>query len=90
MLFAAYGLCFAIQNKISSLWKIGFLNVLLTCTFCLGFHCGWLIYSCTWLLDYWQFDQAPFQWAQALNFAFGGAAWCYGVDAMIKWLEGDE
>jgi len=90
MLLAVYGLCFSLQNKVGFLWRINFLEPLLTCTFCLGFHAGWMVYVATWGIDHLQYGESPFQIAQMLNWAFAGAAWCYIVDGVMKWIEGGE
>ena len=96
-LFLAYGLCFGIQNKLPFLYSEDyletqvperFLDRLLHCTYCTGFHCGWL----TWLLA-WGVEEEPIgglDWSipfSVLAFAVASAGFCYAADAMVKWAE---
>ena len=92
----AYGLCFGLQNKLPFLYSEEyresgepqrFLDRLLHCTYCTGFHCGWLV----WLLA-WGVEGKPPAGDLGIPFslvawAFGTAGFCYAVDALVKWLE---
>ncbi len=102
LLMAATGLWFGLSNKLPSLYSKEFLETgkpvkftdrLLPCSYCTGFHCGWL----TWLA-WWPVTGSPLSlatggplWASAgvscLLWAFGCAAWCYLFDVATKWLE---
>lgn len=95
-LLVAYGVCFGIQNKLPFLYSKDYLESgeakrlrdrLLQCTYCTGFHCGWL----TWLLV-WGVEGKPA--AEGLSipfsimaFAFASAAFSYVADAVVKWVE---
>lgn len=83
-----YGLCFGLQNKVSFLHgKTDFTDALLACTYCTGFHCGWV----AWLMFWGTTGSLPAEgWHNAASVAiwcFASAAWCYGIDALVKYLE---
>lgn len=86
-LFAAYGVCFGLQNKVTSLHGLTeFTDRLLLCTYCSGFHSGWMI----WLLvtatrGSWGTPVASI--GEAVMFAFASAAFCYTADSAVKFLE---
>lgn len=88
-LFVSYGLCFGLQNKVSFLHeKTDFTDRLLACTYCTGFHCGWI----TWLLFWGASGDLPVTGpvqiaASVLVWAFASSAWCYSLDAAVKYLE---
>lgn len=87
-LLVTYGLCFGIQNKAVFLrGHFGWLDSLLGCSYCTGFHAGWV----TWLL-YWAADALPVQGPGPIGlsvatWAFGSAAFCYLVDVVATRLE---
>jgi hypothetical protein len=96
-LFVAYGICFGVQNKLPFLYSTGYLesgvperftDKLLHCTYCTGFHCGWL----TWLLAWGVEADPPGQTDisipfSVLTFALASAAFCYVADGVVKWAE---
>lgn len=87
-LLVAYAICFGIQNKLTFLFnRAKLLDRLLSCTYCLGFHCGWL----AWLMQYGATNEAPAEgWAiplSVLMWALCSAASCYVLDAGVRWLE---
>lgn len=87
-LIVAYGLAFGFQNKVPFLYgKSAFLDALLRCTFCTGFHCGWM----AWLLSWAASGHPPAEGWQAaasvLTWAFAAAGFSYAVDAGVQWLE---
>ena len=98
LLFVSYGLCFGIQNKLPFLYSKAYLETgvpdrlgdkLLYCTYCTGFHCGWV----TWLLMMavkkgsftegigWQAS------LEGIGFAFASSGFCYIADVVTKWAE---
>ena len=85
-LLLAYGLCFGLMNKVDFLHgKSAFTDALLKCSYCTGFHSGWL----AWLLTAPMrgFDpswQAPLQ---AAAWAFSAAVFCYGADTVLQLAE---
>ena len=79
-LLAAAGITFAIQHKMPFLHKKHpLLDRMLKCTFCTGFHGGWiaaLIASGT-----------AVQIQQVLLYAFAGAIFSYALDEIVKYFE---
>lgn len=89
-LLLMYGLCFGFQNKLPFLHgKVDLLDRLLKCSYCMGFHCGWL----AWLLSCWMESAMPegfwvtYLWT-AVVWAFTGSAVCYLLDTLTTWMEG--
>jgi len=90
LLLVAYGVTFGLQHKLPFLWKRSeWTDALLSCSYCTGFHAGWL----TWLL--YGISQAslleqPIQFAIFIDmflFAFASAAFSYLMDVLSQWLE---
>jgi len=80
VLVAAAGITFALQNKIPFIHKkAAFVDSMLKCTFCSGFHGGWLAY----LL----FAIPAVKPQMALLYAFASAIFSYALDEGIKALE---
>lgn len=87
-LIVSYGLCFGFQNKVSVLHGLSkFTDALLKCTFCTGFHCGWMAWLCAsavqgqFLATGWHIAPSVLAWA------FASAGFCYAVDAGVRYLE---
>ena len=79
-LLASAGVTFGIQNKIPFLHgKHPFLDSMLGCTYCTGFHAGWMV----WLL----MNISVFSLPSIVIFAFASAIFCYALDEFIKYLE---
>lgn len=86
-LLVAYGIVFGIQNKAIFLRKkVALLDALLNCTYCLGFHVGWAL----WLGEALREGGFPgvggVAWGVA-SWGFGSAAFCYGLDTVMRWCE---
>ena len=48
---AIYGICFGFQHKATIIHKKSeFLDKMLKCTYCTGFHCGWFVYLIFYLI----------------------------------------
>jgi hypothetical protein len=95
-LLVAYGLCFGLQNKLPFLYSTGYredgepkrlTDKLLHCTYCTGFHTGWM----AWLLAWGVEGKLPSEgWAIPASiavWAFASAVFCYAADALVRWLE---
>jgi len=87
-LIVAYGLCFGLQNKVPFLYdKVGILDRMLQCTYCTGFHTGWMVY----LLHVAVSGFGDLLWWQhvllAAAWGFASSGFCYGVDAVVEYLE---
>ena len=87
-LLLCYGLCFGFQNKLPFLYgKKEFLDSLLQCSYCLGFHCGWL----SWLFIFFAMG-CPEQTvvsavSSILIHSFVSSAFCYTLDSLIQLVE---
>lgn len=89
-LLVAYALAFGIQNKLTFLYgRANLLDRLLSCTYCLGFHCGWM----AWLLDWAMTGSTPAEgWyiiPSLVAWALSSSVFCYILDALVRWLEGN-
>lgn len=77
-----YTLGFGIQNKATFLHeRSAFTDALISCSFCLGFHCGWLSLLGTLLvrnLPSWQYGLAA-----GVLWSCWGAFVYFGLDALI-------
>ena len=79
-LLAAAGITFGLQHKVPFIHKrFKWLDSMLKCTFCTGFHGGWIAYllSVTGMPDL----------RSALLFAFGSAIFSYALDELVKYFE---
>ena len=80
ILLAAAGITFGLQHKIPFLHKkLDLLDSMLRCTFCTGFHGGWMAYLVSSL------PEATVQ--EAILFAFAGAMFSYSLDEFVKYIE---
>jgi hypothetical protein len=88
-LVLAYGLTFGLQNKATFLrGKLSFLDRLLKCTYCTGFHAGWMTWLLAWALEGSMPATGPLPIAASLvGWSLASAAFSYGVDTAIRWLE---
>jgi hypothetical protein len=81
-----YGIMFALKDaKLpglkharDQLMKIGFFHEMLSCSFCTGFHAGWL----TFLLEH-----RAVSLCDMLLYGFVGASFCYITDTIVLKLE---
>lgn len=88
-LLVAYGICFGLQNNLPVLRnRQGWLDALLSCSYCTGFHAGWQV----WFLNAAVTGSFPgggflSVLVSVLCWAFGSAAFCYLVDVAATRLE---
>lgn len=80
LLLAAAGITFGLQHKIPFIHKkFSLLDSMLKCTYCTGFHAGWIAYILA---------VAPQVSPQeALLYAFASAIFSYALDESVKFLE---
>lgn len=79
-LMACAGLTFGFQHKLPFLHKkISFLDKMLACTYCTGFHSGWIVYVIK------NYDSLKFN--ELIIFAFASAMFSYSLDEAVKYLE---
>ncbi len=87
-LFLFYGLCFGFQNKLPFLHdKYDFLDSLLGCSYCVGFHSGWI----SWIILYLS-NGCPEMGAleivfSLVTFGFVSSAVCYTIDSTVQLIE---
>jgi hypothetical protein len=89
-LLFAYGLCFGLQNKVEALrspkWRLGaFFERMLSCSYCTGFHAGWLAWAISRL--YYGVELSPASLAPAVAWAFASAAFCFVIDVASQAAE---
>lgn len=83
ILISAYGICFALQHKLKFLHgKVDWIDKMFECTFCTGFHAGWISYVLFHIDTPQQIDLN-----KLLLFAFASSAFCYALDEFIKSIE---
>jgi len=101
LMLAAWGLCFGFQHKVPMLHgKSKFIDSMLACTFCTGFHTGYIV----WLL--WMgskmeiattgvfeihlgmlLGQSIKILCEGAIYAFASGAFCYMADTWTRYLE---
>lgn len=80
ILLAAAGITFGLQHKAVFLHKrLDILDRMLKCTYCTGFHGGWIAYVIA------HTPQVNPQ--DALLYAFASAIFSYALDEAVKYLE---
>ena len=89
-LLFAYGLCFGLQNKVEALrspkWRLGaFFERMLSCSYCTGFHSGWLAWAIS--RPYYGVELSPASLAPAVAWAFASAAFCFVIDVASQAAE---
>ena len=80
VLLAAAGITFGIQHKLPFLHKkLSILDAMLKCTYCTGFHGGWIAYLI--------FSAPIINLQHTLLYAFAGAIFSYALDEAVKFFE---
>ena len=84
-LLLAYGIAFGLMNKVEALRKVAFFDRMLSCSYCTGFHAGWLAWALTRAVHgrppTAQDALTPILWA------FASSAFCFLVDAASQAVE---
>ena len=87
-LLCAYGVCFGLQHKVKFIHqKIEFIDSMLECTYCTGFHAGWITYLIIKFLDLVQNGSLAIQYSEVFLYSFASAMWCYMIDVIIQHFE---
>jgi hypothetical protein len=84
-LLFCYGLCFGLMNKVEFLRKVSFFDRMLSCSYCTGFHAGWI----GWTLIF-AFRSLPKDLSEVLPvifWAFSSAVFCYLADTLSQFIE---
>lgn len=79
-LLACYGVCFCLINKAVFLRRVGVLDRMLDCSYCTGFHAGWITYFLMVGAD-------GFISSLTIASAFASAAFCYIIDTAVLLIE---
>lgn len=88
MLLCSYSICFGIQHKIPLLHeKSKFTDDLLSCTYCTGFHAGYITYSFFNLFEYIQKGEHSFLLGELFLYSFASAVFCYIIDVFVQHFE---
>lgn len=84
-LLLCYGFCFGLMNKVDFPRKISFFDRMFSCSYCTGFHAGWI----SWVLTrgVHGFEPTAKGMSGALVWAFSSAAFCYLVDVGSQLVE---
>lgn len=81
-LLAAYGLAFFLTHKFNILdGKIAFLDRMMECSFCMGFHTGNLVFLA------WGAAGGAANWLLLPLWGLASAAFCYSLDVLLQRLE---
>lgn len=79
-LLVCYGLTFGLMNKTSWIQnRLQFTKSLLECSYCTGFHSGWIIYL---LMNFNHFN-----YENLIMWSFASSAFCYCLDTVIAYYE---
>ena len=86
-LLFAYAMTFGVQNKAPFLYWFRRLHGFLACTYCVGFHAGWV----TWLLAWAVTGTLPATgWGilpSVAVWSLTSAAFSFAFDALVRYLE---
>ena len=87
-LLVAYGIGFWLQNKVEFIrGRFALVDKGLDCTFCTGFHSGWIGYL---ILQAGAWGEGTLNWRlapQAVAFGFAAAAFNYSFDTLVRFVE---
>jgi hypothetical protein len=90
LLMAAYGVTFGFQNKVPFLYgKLNLLDSLLKCTYCLGFHSGWIVWLIWGYTKFFQIEKIDLlvSAGEMFVFSFASAGFSYLIDTGIRLME---
>lgn len=88
LFLVAYGICFGFQNKSPEWFRESFLKSMLGCSYCTGFHAGWI----TWLLTWGVTGEIPATGTlgvilSIVSWSFASAVGCYLLDTLSSLWE---
>lgn len=85
-LLTCYGLTFGLMNKTSWIQnRLQFTKKLLSCSYCTGFHVGWVVY----LSSLKKISMLSIDVTNLLTYSFASAAFCYVLDTALIKIEED-
>lgn len=90
-LIAAYGISFALMNDkapfVPLLRRIDVVDRALQCSYCTGFHAGWLVWALWVAVEGAPASTVVGNLASAVVWAFAASAFCYFADVAAQRLE---
>lgn len=91
LLLATYGVCFGLMNdKVPVVWRLReswpFLNRMLSCSYCTGFHAGWAVQVVAWGVQGWP-PSLMEGVVVGVGHGFAGAAFCYLAESVARWVD---
>lgn len=88
ILLSAYGICFGLQHKAEFLrGKYQLLDKMLDCTYCTGFHSGYLAYGLKKGLELVQTGETQASLSEGMTYAFASSAFSYLADSAGRYFE---
>lgn len=89
LLVFAFAVCFGIQHKVPFLHgKFDLLDKMLECTYCTGFHAGWIVWVMTWGASASvPADTFLLNFYSVISWSFISSIFCYCADTLLKWVE---
>jgi len=89
ILICAYSVCFGLQHKVPFIHnRTNFTDSMLACTYCTGFHSGWITYLIVKGFEYIQNGELTILYSEVFLCAFASAIFCYVVDVLVQHFEG--
>jgi hypothetical protein len=84
-LLLCYGLCFGLMNKVEFIRRVAFFDRMLSCSYCTGFHSGWIAWLLTMPLRGVPSDLETT--SPVVLWAFLSAVFCYFADTFSQFIE---
>lgn len=85
-LLLAYGFAFGAMNKVEFPRKVAFFDKMLNCSYCTGFHAGWLAFLAKSFVT-GSLSLSPQFFVNALLWGLASAAFCYLADTLSQMAE---
>jgi hypothetical protein len=82
----AYGFAFGAMNKVDFIRKAPFFDKMLNCSYCTGFHAGWLTFLAKGFTSS-SLALTPQFFVSALLWGLASAAFCYLADTLSQTAE---
>lgn len=82
-----YGICFGLMNKVDFPRKVKFFDRMLSCSYCTGFHSGWVSFVLLQAAHSFPVKMFPDFALMFFAWAFCSAAFCYAADMALQWVE---
>jgi hypothetical protein len=73
------------MNKIPFMRKVSFFDRMFSCSYCTGFHAGWIAWALSRGIH--GFEDKPSFLLGAVVWAFASSVFCYLIDTIAQFLE---